>query len=107
MKKLFLLIFGLSLLLNGNAYAAESKFVPLLKYAFGTKEFVKEYCPSFNDGKNNCLDFLNLALKNGYKITDKYKKDKKTIIYMLQKRNKVAICKININDSSSYCNLVE
>jgi hypothetical protein len=103
MKKLLgIVVLGL---LWCNIVLAE--FVPLFKYPIGTKEFVKEYCPSFNDGKNNCLDSLNLALKYGYKITDKYKKDKKTIIYMLQKRNKVAICKININDSSSYCRLVE
>ena len=100
MKKFLIVLF--CIFVSSNCIA---EFKPLFKFKEGTKEFVNEYCPNFNDGKNNCLWDLNTALKNGYKVSNTYKEDK-SIIYMLRKANKIAMCKVNTKDASSWCELV-
>ena len=101
--KNFLYLIILALFISANSFA---ELQPLFKYKIGTKEYVQEYCPGFSYGKNQCIDSLNTALKNGYRVTDTYKEDK-FIIYMIRKTNKIAMCKVNIKDAYSYCDLVK
>ena len=72
----------------------------------GTKEYVEKYCPNFSYGQNNCIDGLNVALKYGYKVTQTYK-ESKSIIYMLRRNNKIAMCKVNTEHAVSWCALVD
>tara|TARA_B100001121_G_C18578148_1_gene568324 strand:+ start:106 stop:435 length:330 start_codon:yes stop_codon:yes gene_type:complete len=108
MKKITLVTF-LSIFIIFNSLAEttkKKKFVPLgPDYEEGTKEYVQYYCPEFNDGKNNCIEDLNTALKYSFRITETYKEGK-YVIYMLRKTNKIAMCKVNTKDASSWCELV-
>ena len=105
MKKVTLVIF-LSIFIIFNSLAETNKkkrYVPIPNK--GTKEWVEVICPEFNDGKNNCIEDLNTALKYSFRITDTYKEGK-YVIYMLRKTNKIAMCKVNTKDASSWCELV-
>ena len=108
MKKITLFTF-LSIFIIFNSLAEttkKKKFVPLGPgYEEGTKEYVQYFCPEFNDGKNNCIEDLNTALKYSFRITETYKEGK-NVIYMLRKTNKIAMCKVNTKDASSWCELV-
>ena len=104
MKKILYLII-LALFISANSFAG-LKPLYLKKYETGTKEYVQEYCPGFSYGKNQCIDSLNIALKNGYRVTNTFKEDK-FIIYMIRKTNNIAMCKVNIKDAYSYCDLVK
>ena len=104
MKKILYLII-LALFISANSFADLKPLFPK-KYETGTKEYVQEYCPGFSYGKNQCIDSLNIALKNGYRVTNTFKEDK-FIIYMIRKTNKIAMCKVNIKGAYSYCELVK
>ena len=104
MKKILYLII-LALCISANSFADLKPLYPK-KYETGTKEYVQEYCPGFSYGKNQCIESLNIALKNGYRVTNTFKEDK-IIIYMIRKTNKIAKCEVNIKDAYSYCELVK
>ena len=104
MKKILYLII-LALCISANSFADLKPLYPK-KYETGTKEYVQEYCPGFSYGKNQCIESLNIALKNGYRVTNTFKEDK-FIIYMIRKTNKIAKCEVNIKDAYSYCELVK
>jgi hypothetical protein len=104
MKKILYLII-LALFISANSFA-DLKPLYLKKYETGTKEYVQEYCPGFSYGQNQCIESLNIALKNGYRVTNTFKEDK-FIIYMIRKTNNIAMCKVNIKDAYSYCDLVK
>ena len=104
MKKILYLII-LALCISANSFADLKPLYPK-KYETGTKEYVQEYCPGFSYGENQCIESLNIALKNGYRVTNTFKEDK-FIIYMIRKTNKIAMCTVNIKDAYSYCELVK
>ena len=79
MEILYLII--LALCISANSFADLKPLYPK-KYETGTKEYVQEYCPGFSYGKNQCIESLNIALKNGYRVTNTFKEDK-FIIYMI------------------------
>ena len=101
MKKIFIILF--SLFIASNVFGAEKKYVPIPEE--GTKEYVQTFCPEFYYDKYNCIEGLNQALKKGFRVTETYKEGK-YIIYMLRKTNKIAMCKVNTKDASSWCELV-
>tara|TARA_B100000575_G_C22756508_1_gene450768 strand:- start:257 stop:577 length:321 start_codon:yes stop_codon:yes gene_type:complete len=105
MKKV-LILFILSLFINPNLFGKtdkKKKYVPIPNK--GTKEWVEVICPEFNDGKNNCIDDLNTAIEQSFRVTETFKEGK-YIVYMLKKKNKIAMCKVNTDDASSWCELV-
>ena len=105
MKKITLVIF-LSIFIIFNSLAEttkKKKYVPIPNK--GTKEWVEVICPEFNDGKYNCIDDLNTALEQSFRITETFKEGK-YIVYMLKKKNKIAMCKVNTDNASSWCELV-
>ena len=98
MKKVLILLV-LSLFINPNLFGKtdkKKKYVPIPNK--GTKEWVEVICPEFNDGKNNCIEDLNTALKYSFRITETYKEDK-YVIYMLRKMNKIAMCKVKTKNA--------
>ena len=103
--KTFLYLIFLTLFISANSFADLKPLFPK-KYKAGTKKYVQEYCPGFSYGKNQCIESLNIALKNGYRVTNTFKEDK-FIIYMIRKTNKIAKCEVNIKDAYSYCELVK
>jgi len=103
--KTFLYLIILTLFISANSFADLKPLFPK-KYEAGTKEYVQEYCLGFSYGKNQCIESLNIALKNGYRVTNTFKEDK-FIIYMIRKTNKIAMCTVNIKDAYSYCELVK
>ena len=103
--KNFLYLIILTLFISANSFADLKPLFPK-KYKAGTKKYVQEYCPGFSYGKNQCIESLNIALKNGYRVTNTFKEDK-FIIYMIRKTNKIAKCEVNIKDAYSYCELVK
>lgn len=95
MQLKFLIIFFVILLWNNVSHTK-------------TKEYIDKNCPDFNDGKVTCLWDLNIALENGYRIRETFKEGSK-IIYMIQKRNKIAMCTIYTSGADkglSSCELV-
>ena len=103
MKKILIILF--SLFIASNVFSAEKKYKPILIPEEGTKEYVKQFCPEFYYDKYNCINGLNQALKKSFRVTETYKEGK-YIIYMLRKTNKIAMCKVNTKNASSWCELV-
>ena len=103
MKK-FLYLIILALFISANSFADLKPLFPK-KYEAGTKEYVQEYCPGFSYGENQCIESLNIALENGYRVTNTFKEDK-FVIYMIRKTNKIAMYKIDTKNAYSYYELV-